>query len=218
MTQKDREKILNHPRIKNHVTQLDIHRLMEEIHPYIQEKDWAIVRKKIEGCLSHNSNLAIPQALKPRKAGLLDLLKGERVRMIPKADSWIKALWEAGEPLLKAGSIEERYIDTIISQLQYYGPYMFITPGVILAHAKPEDGVMRLDASMTILRKPVIFTDFHKASVIIILAASDQESHLKILRDIAELFSIQARVDDLISLPDGDSVIKYLEKLPLFDA
>jgi mannitol/fructose-specific phosphotransferase system IIA component (Ntr-type) len=162
---------------------------MKEISPYIQEKDREIVRKKIEDCLFHNSNLSMPASYKPEKAGLLDLLKGDRVRILSDADSWIKALWQAGEPLLKAGSIEERYIDTIISQLQYYGPYMFITPGVILAHAKPEDGVLQLDAAMTIYRKPVVFSDFHKASIIIILAASDQESHLKILRDIAELFS-----------------------------
>ena len=217
MTQKDREKILSHPRIKNHVMQLDIRHLMEEINPYIQEKDREIVRKKIEDCLSHNSNLSMPASYKPEKAGLLDLLKGDRIQILQEADSWIKALWEAGEPLLKSGSIEGRYIDTIISQLQYYGPYMFITPGVILAHAKPEDGVMRLDAAMTIFRKPVVFTEFYKASIVIILSASDQESHLKILRDIAELFSIQARVDDLISLPDEDSVMKYLEKLPVYD-
>ncbi len=217
LTKKDREKILSHPRIKNHVVQLDIQHLMEEINPYIQEKDRKIVKKKIEDCLSHNSNLSVFASYKPEKAGLLDLLKGDRVRILSDADSWIKALWQAGEPLLKAGSIEERYIDTIISQLQYYGPYMFITPGVILAHAKPEDGVLRLDAAMTIFRNPVVFSDFHKASIIIILAASDQESHLKILRDIAELFSIQARVDDLISLPDEDHVIEYLEKLPVYD-
>lgn len=217
MTQKDREKILSHPRIKKHVMQLDVRHLMEEINPYIQEKDREIVRKKIEDCLSHNSNLSIPASYKPKKAGLLELLEGERVRILQNSDSWIKALWEASEPLLKAGSIEERYIDTIVSQLQYYGPYMFITPGVILAHAKPEDGVKRLDTAMTIFREPVVFTDFYKASIIIVLAASDQVSHLKILRDITELFSIQARVDDLISLPDEDSIRQYLEKLPLHD-
>ncbi len=217
MTQKDREKILSHPRVKKHVMQLDIRHLMEEIDPYIQEKDREIVRKKIEDCLSHNSNLSMPASYKPEKAGLIDLLKGDRVRILPGSDSWIKALWEAGDPLLQSGSIEERYIDTIVSQLQYYGPYMFITPGVILAHAKPEDGVRRLDTAMTIFREPVVFTDFHKASIIIVLAASDQESHLKILRDIAELFSIQARVDDLASLPDEESVMKYMENLPLLD-
>ena len=217
MTQKDREKILSHPRIKNHVLKLDIRHLMEEISPYIQEKDRELVRKKIEECLSHSSGIAMPASYKQKKQGLLDLLKGERIRILPSSDSWIRALWAAGDPLLKAGSIEDRYIDTIISQLQYYGPYMFITPGVILAHAKPEDGVHRLDASMMIFREPVTFTDFHKASVVIILAASDQVSHLRILRDIAELFSIQARVDELTSLPDTDSVINYLESLPILE-
>lgn len=217
LTQKDRENILSHPRIKNHVMQLDIRHLMEEINPYIQEKDRETVRKKIEDCLTHGSTISMPAPYKREKVGLLELLKEDRVKILSGADSWIKALWEAGDKLIREESIEERYIDTIISQLQYYGPYMFITPGVVLAHAKPEDGVRRLDASMVIFREPVVFTDFHKANVIIILAASDQESHLKILRDIAEIFSIQARVDDLTGQPDALSVIRYLNDLPVID-
>ena len=215
MTQKDRELILSHPKIKNHVMQLDISHLMEEINPYIKEKDREIVRKKIQDCLHYDSNISMPAAFKPEKAGLMDLLTKDRISILPGADSWIRALWEAGESLLGAGSIESRYIDTIISQLQYYGPYMFITPGVILAHAKPEDGVRRLDASVAIFREPVTFTDFHKASIIIILAASDQESHLKILKDIAEIFSIQVRVDELVGLQDSGEIIRYLGEIPV---
>lgn len=217
LTQKDREKILSHPRIKNHVMRLDIQHLMEEIDPFIQEKDREIVRKKIEDCLFHSNSISMPTSYKPERAGLLEILKEDRVKILPGEKSWIKALWEAGEKLIAEGSIEEKYIDTIISQLQYYGPYMFITPGVMLAHAKPEDGVRRLDVSMVIFKKPVVFTDFHKASIIIILAASDQESHLKILRDIAEIFSIQARMDDLAGLPDAESVMRYLGNLTMIE-
>lgn len=154
---------------------------------------------------------------KPEKVGLMDLLKKDRIKLSWGSDSWIKALWETGKKMIEDGTIEKRYIDTIVYQLQYYGPYMFITPGVLLAHAKPEDGVQKLDASMMIFKEPVTFTDFHKASVIIILAAFDQESHLRILRDIAEIFSIQARLDDLINLPDKEKVINYLNNLPIID-
>lgn len=217
LSQKDREKILSHPRIKNHVMQLDIRRLMEEINPYIREEDREIVQKKIEACLSHSSGVTLPSSYKKEREGFLDIVKADRIKVLPGTDSWIKAMWASGERLIEEGSIEERYIDTIISQLQYYGPYMFITPGVVLAHAKPEDGVHRLDASMVIFRKPVTFSDFHKASIIILLAASDQESHLKILRDIAEIFSIQARVDELTSLSDEESVLAYLKNIPLIE-
>lgn len=217
MTQKDRELILNHPRIKNHVIKLDVQHLMGEIAPFIKEKDRDIVRKKIETCLSHGNNFSMQVSRKPEKVGLMDLLKKDRIKLSWGSDSWIKALWETGKKMIEDGTIEKRYIDTIVYQLQYYGPYMFITPGVLLAHAKPEDGVQKLDASMMIFKEPVTFTDFHKASVIIILAAFDQESHLRILRDIAEIFSIQARLDDLINLPDKEKVINYLNNLPIID-
>lgn len=41
-----------------------------------------------------------------------------------------------GKCLVQSGSIEEEYLDSIISQTMYYGPYMFITDEVMLAHAQ----------------------------------------------------------------------------------
>lgn len=217
LSQKDRENILSHPRINNHVIRLDIQHLMDVIGPYIQEKDRGIVQEKIEDCLAHNSRIRVPETVKEEKAGLLDLLTEGHIQVLPGAATWLSALREAATPLLQEGSIEERYLETIVSQLQYYGPYMFINPGVLLAHARPEDGVNRLSASMTVLQEPVAFSELQKASVIIVLAASDQESHLGILRDIAELFSIQARVDDLASLDNSDAVRRYLQDMPVLE-
>ena len=52
--------------------------------------------------------------------------------------------------MIRSGSIVEKCLDTIIAQTTYYGTYMFINGEVMLAHAKPQDGVNRLDVSMTI--------------------------------------------------------------------
>ena len=103
----------------------------------------------------------------------------------------------AGQCLLDYHSIESRYLGTIISQLQYYGPYMFLTEDVILAHAKPEDGVNCLDISFAAFQTPVAFSELRKAKLVIILAAEDQEKHLRILQDILELISDPDSVERL---------------------
>lgn len=138
------------------------------------------------------------------------MLTVDRIKMKEEEDKWIPALWEAGEPLLEAGSIERKYLDQIISQIQFYGPYMFITPRVILAHAKPEDGVNALDVSMLLCKKEIAFSDFHKANVILILAAEDQENHLRMLKDIADVFSIQTRIDEILECGSPEEVREFI--------
>ena len=79
---------------------------------------------------------------------------------------------------------------------------MFLNDSVMLAHAKPEDGVNSLDVSITLFKEPVIFSKESKARLIIVLAAEDQEKHLRILQDILELVS---EGDSLNALMESDS-------------
>ena len=121
------------------------------------------------------------------QSGLLSILDDSRVSIFETADSWRKRIRMAGKPPLDNGSIRKEYLDTLISQIDYYGPYMFLTDRVMLAHAKPESGVNRLDISFSVFRNPAVFTETRRASVVIALAAENQEKRLKILQDILTL-------------------------------
>lgn len=99
---------------------------------------------------------------------------------------------------MNCGSIEQRYLDNIIMQLQYYGPYMFLNDSVLLAHAKPEDGVNALDVAISVFKDPILFSGERKAKVIIVLAAEDQEKHLTILQDILEIVSDEKILESII--------------------
>lgn len=58
-----------------------------------------------------------------------------------------------------------------------------------LAQARPEDGVNCLDLSLTVFREPVVFSEYRWAKLVLVLAAEDQEKHLKILQDLLTLLS-----------------------------
>ena len=212
ITKQDRQIIQNHPRVKNTRININVHRLFEEIKPYVEPQNWEIVKSKIYSCLgtkNEEKNNWIPD----EKKSLMDVLTADKIKIKEEDGKWIPALWEAGEPLLKAGSIKKRYLDQIISQIQFYGPYMFITPRVILAHAKPEDGVESLDVSMLVCKKEITFSDFYKANIILVFAAKDQESHLKMLKDISEIFSIQTRIDEILECEGPEEIRKYMHDI-----
>lgn len=210
LTASDREAILK--RVKDRPSMIDIEHIFNIVKPYLAEKDYAEVRRELEGYYTEYSRKNMEEMRKNYSRGLLDILPAEHIG-IHEGDAdcrWTQALYESGECLVEKGIIERRYMDSIISSIRYYGPYMFISSSVILAHAKPEDGVRHLGLSLHLCQKPVKFSDFHEASVILVLAAVDQESHLKILKDILNVFTIEARVDDLVHKKDPEEVLRYI--------
>ena len=209
LTNADREEILRH--VKEKPLLRDVENLFSIVKPYIGEKDYETVKKKIDNYFFRGKREGSGDTKRKAK-GFLDYLVSGHIQIYNEEYRWTDALRESGKCLLENKSIEKRYIDDIISQLRYYGPYMFITSRVVLAHSKPEEGVNRLDVSLHIFKKSIAFSDFHRANIIIMLAAEDQESHLKILRDILTVFSIQTKIDDILQLETPEEVLTYLGK------
>ncbi|MBC5688898.1 PRD domain-containing protein [Mediterraneibacter sp. NSJ-55] len=209
LTNADREEILRH--VKEKPLLRDVENLFSIVKPYIGEKDYETVKKKIDDYFFRGKREGAGDTKRKAK-GFLDYLVPGHIQIYNGEYRWTDALRESGKCLLENKSIEKRYIDDIISQLRYYGPYMFITSRVVLAHSKPEEGVNRLDVSLHIFKKNIAFSDFHRANIIIMLAAEDQESHLKILRDILAVFSIQTKIDDILQLETPEEVLAYLGK------
>lgn len=150
----------------------------------------------------------------PKTAGLVDYLKMDRVTLTQDAFRWTEAVRFAGKTLIECGSIDRKYVDNIISQLRFYGPYMFVAKGLLLAHAKPEDGANQLDVAMTVFKKPVRFSEFYEAKIIITLSMKDQEQHLGILKDIMTVFADEEKdmASKIWALPDAAAVIKFLDQ------
>lgn len=208
LTEQDRKEILR--RVKERPRQEDAENLFEIVRPYVAKENQEPVKRKIEKFFLQSGREQAPEAKKQLK-GLLDFLTLGHIRIYEGNYHWPEALRESGKCLIENGSVEKKYVDDIISQIRYYGPYMFITSRVVLAHTKPENGVNRLDVSLHIFKESVEFSDFHRANIIIMLAVEDHESHLKILRDLLEVFSIQTKIDDVLQKKTPEAVREYLE-------
>lgn len=210
LTDYDRKIILNHRLIEKKRKINESGELFDIVKKYVDEKEYDNLRLDLVKYFQGESDIVdMPLAKDP--IGLAELLRKERIQISDGLFQWQEAIRFAGRKLLECGSIEKRYLDNIVSQIQYYGPYMFITQGLVLAHSKPEDGVNHLDVCMTVFKNPVKFSQFHDAKMIITLAIEDQEKHLKILKDIMSIFSEESAVAEVAEFGTEEAILQYIE-------
>lgn len=212
LTGRDKETLVRHLTLKNRVETIHSHEIFSIVKRYIAEENHEKVQKLIEDYLQNGENVHFIEANHHRKS-LLEILEKSKVEIHQNMYRWTQSLWETGDYLMESGSIKSSYIESIISQLRYYGPYMFIGPRVILAHSKPESGVNQLDCAIHFFKHPVAFSETDKASVVVMLAAEDQESHLKILHDIMTIFEEDEIIDNLLAFQHVEEIIKAFEKI-----
>ena len=211
LTEFDRHAILSHRLVAPKILTVQRDRIFEVVKKYVNPSDYERLLADLTACL--HGNCASPSEEQRDDSGLLSILDVSRVSVFQTADSWRNAIRMAGKPLLENGSIRKEYLETIISQIDYYGPYMFLTDHVILAHAKPESGVNCLDIAFATFQNPVVFTETRKAKIVIVLAAEDQEKHLKILQDILTLISAPDSIEVLASGETPTETLSLIRKL-----
>lgn len=211
LTGRDKALLARHFKMRNATSYVNANELFSIMKPFIKEDKQEQAKKQLEEYL-YQGRANTYAELEQHQKDLLSVLDEPRIEIHQDQYKWTQALRISGEYLLEEGSIQSPYIDSIISQLQYYGPYMFIAPRVILAHSKPEIGVNKLDCSIHLFKRPVAFSEKEQANVVIILAAEDQESHLKILRDIMALFEKDETVDELLKMDSPREILAYFER------
>lgn len=212
LTEEDRELILNHQAVTGHLKGHLGNLLFEAVKKYVKPSDYDNLKHDIISCLTQRQGgreNAVSDIV--RTPGLRDCLTPNRIHIYDGGGLWQRSIRDAGQCLVDAGSIDTKYLETIITQTAYYGPYMFLNENVMLAHAKPEAGVHHLDVSLAVFRKPVPFSRGRCASIIFILAPEDQESHLRILNDVLTLTQNEEYLHQIeaAETPEEISVLLY---------
>jgi len=146
---------------------------------------------------------------------LLDVLPEKSIGLDEIAENWQHAMKLAGEYLMKNEGIEERYIDAMISAVETIGPYMVVAPGIAIAHARPEDGAIKICLSLVRLKNPVNFGSKSNDPVDLIfgLAGVDHDSHISILRDLASLLQNKNAINTIRKLKSTEEIVQYLRNL-----
>ena len=104
-----------------------------------------------------------------------------------KANNFAEAITAAGELLVDAGHVKPLYVSAMIQVVEELGPYIVIADGIALAHAVPGDNVMKNSIALAVLEKPVDFGSGKMVKAVFAMAATDHDSHIESLGDLASL-------------------------------
>ncbi|MCP3764808.1 BglG family transcription antiterminator [Domibacillus sp. A3M-37] len=158
---------------------------------------------------SKTNNYSLEEAGKPVLEQLINL---QTIQIQKRVSDWKEGIKVAAQPLIDLGTIEDRYVDSIIEALETNGPYMVITPGVAIPHSRPEHGVRSLSMSLLKLDEPVNFAPDKPVQLIIVLAAVDNDSHLRALMQLTQLLSEPANIEEMVNASDKSMLMEYVHK------
>ena len=97
---------------------------------------------------------------------LKDLLTADRIQFTDDKLDWREAIRLASAPLIEDGSITQNYVRAMIDSIETTGPYIVLTPGVALPHARPSEGAKKLAMAMLCSRERIYFNEEKYANLL----------------------------------------------------
>lgn len=128
------------------------------------------------------------------------------------ADNWEDVIRKCAKILLEKKSIEAGYVEAMIDAVKKNGPYIVISKHIALAHARPEYGVNKLGLSFATLARPVNFGagKLDPVKLVITLAAPDQNAHIELMAQLAEILVDEDRVEALVKATSSEEFCRIL--------
>ncbi|MGM0125603.1 hypothetical protein IGI37_003002 [Enterococcus sp. AZ194] len=125
-----------------------------------------------------------------------------------------QAIFQSAQGLLEKASIQQSYIDKIISNAEQFGNYMMVLPGILLAHAGEEDGVIENGFSISMFKQAVQSpeTNDYPINIIMVVAMNRHEFYPAIERIIQWISSTQT-IATLSNEENKSTIAKTIKSL-----
>lgn len=130
---------------------------------------------------------------------MLKKLITNNIQLVDSIEGWEDAIKLSAQPLIVNKNIENRYIDAMIKAVYEHGPYIVLTNGVAMPHARPQDGVIKEGISFLKVKNGVgFYKTENKVYLFITLAATTSNKHQNIIAGLASFLDNQERIKKLI--------------------
>lgn len=145
---------------------------------------------------------------------LSDLITSDVISLNAECRNWEEVIKRGMSLLIDKNYVEKSYEEAVISNLKELGPYMVVAPGIVLSHAKPENGVKKLSMSLITLKNPVKFgSEFNDPVYLVItLAPKDNETHLRVLQQLMELLMQTEDLKVILKAKKKEQVLEIVSK------
>jgi len=132
---------------------------------------------------------------------LANWLTAGNIQLTERVDDWQDAVRQAAAPLLAQQAIAPDYLQAIFHSHAQLGPYYVLAPGLAMPHARPEEGALKNGLSLLRINQGVSFNSAENdpVYVVIMLCAVSGEEHLNMIGELADLFSDESRLQQLLS-------------------
>ncbi|MFO8035258.1 MAG: PTS sugar transporter subunit IIA [Anaerolineales bacterium] len=147
---------------------------------------------------------------------LKEFIRPALISLQVKVSNWEEAVRKAGNLMVQAGYCEDRYVDAMVQAVSDMGPYMVLAPGIALAHARPEDGMLKVGMSLINLAVPVEFGSEKNdpVSLVIAFGGVDKEKHVKMLQHLSQFLLDEGNQELLKSTNSVEEIISALAEEP----
>lgn len=134
------------------------------------------------------------------------------------ARDWREAVRKAASALVDAGAAGEGYPDACVRVVEENGPYIVLTKGLALVHARPEEGGLAVGVGVTRLATPVEFghPDNDPVDLLLAFCTPDPDAHVGTLSGLARALS--GGLADRLRAASGDDDLARTLKEALPDA
>ncbi|GAA1798831.1 PTS sugar transporter subunit IIA [Actinomadura chokoriensis] len=134
--------------------------------------------------MTSHSEEASPQT--PRRPPLV-IAAADGVR----AADWREAVRAAASVLVGAGAAGEGYPDACVRVVEENGPYIVLTKGLALVHARPEEGGLAVGVGAARLAAPVEFghPDNDPVDLLLAFCTPEPDAHVGVLSALARALS-----------------------------
>lgn len=141
-----------------------------------------------------------------------DLLNKNTVQVIDgRGVNWKQAIQYTAYPLVINGTIENKYVDSMIKVVETNGPYINIGPKIALAHSRPAGNVHKIGLSvMKTHTKINLLNSEHPINLWFVLTATDNSSHLTIIQELVTILSNKLTVQKMLCATDKNELLKII--------
>ncbi len=148
-----------------------------------------------------------------------ELLSRECIQIVDHVNNWQEAIRLAAQPLLKRGTIEERYIDAMIETVNTLGAYIVIAPNIAMPHARSESGAVKNSFAVMKLKTPVYFdeTEDSRATLVLPISCADNAAHMKMIQAIAMVLGDPELADQVVNSSDVEEIYSIFANVELED-
>lgn len=129
------------------------------------------------------------------------------VKLLDKVDNYLDAIKISCDMLEAEGIVEKRYYDAIVNKIEEFGPYFCIAEDICMPHARPEDGAIEEGLCIIKLNEPVDFMG-KTVRVFFTLSAKDNESHLGLMRKIADVCMNKDKFNNLLKVETEEQLME----------